>query len=69
MTPCAIKPDYGLLWWLQPNQPAAPAGSYFAVGAGGNITWIDPAHDLVAVLRWIDNAQLGRFIALVCEAL
>lgn len=69
LVPCAIKPDYGLLWWLQPNRPSAPAGSYFAVGAGGNITWIDPAHDLVVVLRWIDTAALDAFITLVCAAL
>ena len=65
VTACAIKPDYGLLWWLQPNRPKAPPGSYFAVGAGGNITWINPAHDLVAVLRWIDTAALDDFITQV----
>ena len=71
VTPCAIKPDYGLLWWLNTNQdarPAASASSYFAVGAGGNFTWIDPEHDLVAVLRWIDPAALNDWIALVMAA-
>lgn len=68
VTPCAIKPDYGLLWWLQPNRPSAPAGSYFAVGAGGNITWICPALDLVAVLRWVDTAVLDEWIGMVCAA-
>ncbi len=69
VTPCAIKPDYGLLWWLQPNRPTAPPGSYFAMGAGGNITWINPAHDMVAVLRWIDVGVLNQWIAMVVEAM
>jgi CubicO group peptidase (beta-lactamase class C family) len=71
-TPCAIKPDYGLLWWLNPGgvyQSNASPRSYFAIGAGGNVTWIDPAHDLVAVLRWIDMAVLNDWIGLVMAGL
>ena len=69
-TPCAIKSDYGLLWWLNPGgvyQSNASGSSYFAIGAGGNVTWIDPAHEVVAVLRWIDMAVLNDFIARVNE--
>jgi CubicO group peptidase (beta-lactamase class C family) len=64
--PCVAKPDYGLLWWLNPAgcfQSTASAESYFAIGAGGNVTWIDPAHDIVAVLRWIDMAALPEWIS------
>ena len=70
-TACPIKPDYGLLWWLNPAgvyQPNASPLSFFAIGAGGNVTWIDPANDLVAVLRWIDMAQLNTWIGLVIAA-
>ena len=42
--------------------------SYSASGAGGNLTWIDPENDLVAVLRWIDPAARDGFIKLVMEA-
>jgi CubicO group peptidase (beta-lactamase class C family) len=69
--PLAIKPDYGLLWWLNAGgayQPSASRDSYFAIGAGGNVTWIDPANDLVAVLRWMDMAQLDAFIGMVMAA-
>jgi CubicO group peptidase (beta-lactamase class C family) len=69
--PVAIKPDYGLLWWLNPGgayKPSATPESYFAIGAGGNVTWIDPANDLVAVLRWIDMAALDEWIGLVMAA-
>ena len=70
-TPCALKPDYGLLWWLNTDRaykPAASPESYFGLGAGGNITWIDPANDLVAVLRWIDPAAVDGFIERVLSA-
>jgi CubicO group peptidase (beta-lactamase class C family) len=72
VAPCPIKPEYGLFWWLNTGgiaRPAAPADSYFAIGAGGNVTWIDPTHDIVAVLRWIDMAKLNDWIALVLAAL
>lgn len=71
-TPCAIKSDYGLLWWLNPNgvyKSNASHVSYFGIGAGGNVTWIDPANDLVTVLRWIDMAALNDFIGLVNRAI
>ena len=70
-TPCSIRPDYGLLWWLNPGgiyQSNAPHESYFAIGAGGNVTWIDPTNDLVAVLRWIDMAKLNAWIGQVLAA-
>ena len=69
--PCALYPSYGLLWWLNTGKalyPSAPEGSYFASGAGGNLTWIDPSLDIVAVLRWIDRAATDGFIRLVVEA-
>lgn len=70
--PCKIKPDYGLLWWLNPAgcfQSTASPESYFALGAGGNVTWIDPAHDIVAVLRWIDMAAVPKWIGMAMDAI
>ena len=72
LVPCAIKPEYGLLWWLNTGRlprPGAPADSYFAIGAGGNVTWVAPALDVVAVLRWIDVAVLDEWFAQVVRAL
>lgn len=37
--------------------------------AGGNVIWIDPDHDLVAVVRWIDTASVDGFVARVLAAL
>lgn len=72
LAPCPIKPDYGFLWWLNTGRapkPSAPADSYWATGAGGNYTWVDPANDIVAVLRWHDSAQLDSWTGKVLGAL
>jgi CubicO group peptidase (beta-lactamase class C family) len=72
LTPCAVKPVYGYLWWLNTGRayrPAAPATSYFAVGAGGNTIWVEPSLDLVAVFRWLDPKAIGHVITGIVESL
>ena len=72
LRPCALKPTYGLLWWLNTahgRYESAPANSFFASGAGGNLTWIDPDHDLVAVMRWLDPTATDTFIRLIMQAM
>jgi CubicO group peptidase (beta-lactamase class C family) len=67
-----INPGYGCLWWLNrgtPRYPSAPATSYFALGWGSNIIWVDPEHDLVAVLRWIDGPAVDGFVKRTLAAL
>lgn len=60
-TPCAIKGDYGYLWWLNRNRtvfPKAPATGRCARGnAGRQLIWIDPARDLVVVSRWTEHTE------------
>jgi CubicO group peptidase (beta-lactamase class C family) len=70
--PCPLYRQYGYLWWLNTDRrlyPSASAASYFASGAGGNLTWIDPANDIVAVLRWIDPATRDGFMQRAMAAL
>ena len=70
--PCPIKPDYGFLWWLNSGRelfPAAPETSYFAIGAGGNTLWVEPAHDLVVVARWLDDGHANDFMARIMAAI
>jgi CubicO group peptidase (beta-lactamase class C family) len=72
LTPCALNPSYGLMWWLNTARKRyahATEQSFFASGAGGNITWVDPVHDLVAVMRWMDPAAVDGFIHLVVREL
>jgi hypothetical protein len=46
--------------------PAAPEGSFFALGYGGNMIWVDPAHDLV--VRWLEPGQRDAFARRVLAA-
>ncbi len=72
LKPCALHPNYGLLWWLNTGRaryPSAPPSSFAASGAGGNLTWVDPEHDIVAVLRWIDPACIDQFLRLLMAAM
>ncbi len=69
---CDVAPFYGYLVWLnQTGQlfPAAPRSSWFAIGAGSSLTWIDAEHQLVCVLRWIDSARANECIARIMAAM
>ena len=70
-TPCAQAPFYGYLIWLNLQRsvfPSLPATSYFAIGAGGSITWVDPDRQLVVVVRWINSDDAEAFFRAVGEA-
>jgi CubicO group peptidase (beta-lactamase class C family) len=70
-TPSATNPQYGLLWWLNTERrqfPSAPESCYAARGAGSNVIFIDPEHDLIAVVRWIDKASVDGFVQLLLDS-
>ena len=57
--------------WLNTDRqrfPSAPATSIFVLGAATNIIWIDPDHDLVTVVRWIEDQHVDTFMKLVLES-
>ena len=67
-----VYPRYGWMWWLNPGRVQfanAPESSVFARGAGGNVIWVDPEHDLVVVTRWMDERSVNEFMGLVLAAL
>ena len=69
--PCPVAPFYGLMWWLNTDRrqsAAASERSYFALGWGSHIVWIDPDHDLVTVLRWIDRKKAPGFVERLLKA-
>jgi len=71
LNPCPLNPVYGYMWWLNTGQklyPAAPASSYFGLGAGSHMLWVDPDHDMVVVARWIENDASNGFIDKVMRA-
>lgn len=72
MTPCAINPQYGFLWWLNTGRgqyPSAPETSVFAMGAGSNLIWIDTQLDIIMVARWIAGDDIDGLIAAFMRAL
>jgi CubicO group peptidase (beta-lactamase class C family) len=71
-TPSPAFANYGFLWWLNTGgaqYASAPESSYFALGAGYNLIWLDPGLDLVAVVRWIDQARIDEWIGHVMRAI
>lgn len=70
--PCAIAPFYGWLMWLNPGRkffPAASEQASFMQGAGGHTVWLEPAHDAVVVVRWMDGAAAEGFMQRARQAL
>lgn len=72
VTPSPTLDNYGYLWWLNRGAAAKadlPASVFSALGAGSNVIWADPAHDLVVVLRWIDKSASDGFFSRLVAAL
>src|SRR5437016_1359670 len=42
--------------------PSAPASAFAHLGNGSNIVYVDPDHDLVAVVRWIERGSIDEFV-------
>ena len=71
-TPIDIYNAYGFLWWLNTggeHYPSAPETSFFALGAGSNLIWIDPELDIVGVFRWIDQEHIDEMIGKMWAAI
>ena len=72
LAPGDVNPGYGYLFWLNgapKRYPGAPPSSFFALGAGHNLIWGDPDHDLVGVARWIAPEAIDGFLQAVLGAL
>lgn len=65
-TPTALNPVYGFLWWLNTDRaqyPSAPETSFFAMGAGTNLIWIDQERDILFVGRWMHSPSVDAVIS------
>ncbi len=71
-TPGEANPGYGHMnYFLNTDRnaiPAAPEEAFFHSGAGSNIVYVDPVHDLVVVVRWIQGGSRNEFIERVLES-
>jgi CubicO group peptidase (beta-lactamase class C family) len=71
IAPTPLNPKYGFMWALNTGRktyPSAPAEAYGASGSGGNLVWIDPVHDLVAVICWTDPGAIDGILARLAKA-
>ncbi len=73
LTPTVPQPTYGYMnWFLNTDRkwmPNAPASAFGHVGNGTNLVYVDPEHDLVVVVRWIENGAINEFLGKVLAAL
>lgn len=65
-TPTPAQPTYGFMnWFLNTDRkyvPAGPPTMFIHVGNGTNVVIVDPDHDIVAVVRWIENGAVNGFV-------
>jgi CubicO group peptidase (beta-lactamase class C family) len=72
LTPTTAQPTYGYMnWFLNTDQkllPSASAKSFYHLGNGTNMIYVDPQHDLVMVVRWISTEAMDGIVKKVLEA-
>lgn len=73
-TPSPANENYGFMWWLNPTGNNRGMGSisenaFYAAGFGGNYIIIEPDHDLVLVMRWLEPDRASEFVSLVLDLL
>jgi CubicO group peptidase (beta-lactamase class C family) len=65
-TPTPAEPTYGFMNFFLNTQkkllPSAPESVFMHIGNGANLIYVDPEHDLVAVVRWLDNKASDGFV-------
>lgn len=72
-TPTPAQPGYGFMnLFLNPGRerfPSAPETAFAHLGAGTNMVYVAPEHDLVVVARWIRRDALAGLVARVLAAI
>jgi CubicO group peptidase (beta-lactamase class C family) len=71
-TPCPLAPFYGYLVWLNHERrifSSLSTSAYFAMGAGGHFSLIDPESQLVVIVRWLEPSQVNEFLRLIIESI
>ncbi len=73
LTPGPAMKTYGYMnWFLNTDQerlPSAPESSFFHLGAGTNMVYVDPEHNLVIVARWINRNAMDGIVKRVIGAI
>lgn len=72
-TPTGAEPGYGFMNFFlntaKERFPSAPESAFAHLGAGTNMVYVDPEHDLVVVARWIRGSALDGLIQRVLASI
>jgi CubicO group peptidase (beta-lactamase class C family) len=72
LTPTTANTGYGYMnWFLNTDKkllPSAPASTWVHIGNGTNMIYCDPEHDVVMVVRWIENKDMDGVVKNLLEA-
>ena len=72
-TPTTANTGYGFMnYFLNTDKkllPSAPEDVFVHIGNGTNMIYVDRKNELVAVVRWIDNAAMDGFISRMLTSL
>ncbi|MEE9372150.1 MAG: serine hydrolase [Saprospiraceae bacterium] len=74
LTPTTANDGYGFMNWFlnsgeKPRIPSAPKSSFYHLGAGTNMVYVDPENDLVIVARWIKGKAMDGVVKRVLEGI
>ena len=71
-TPGPANAGYGFMNYMlitdRKMYPSAPASAYAHVGNGTNAIYVDSEHDVVVVIRWIEDKSMDGFIKILLSA-
>jgi CubicO group peptidase (beta-lactamase class C family) len=72
-TPTTANPGYGFMnYFLNTDRkllPSADENVFVHIGNGTNMIYVDRKNQLVAVVRWIENASIDGFVSRMLQAL
>lgn len=72
LTPTTANTGYGYMnWFLNTDKkllPSAPASTWVHIGNGTNMIYCDPEHDVVMVVRWIENNDMNGVVKHLLKA-
>jgi CubicO group peptidase (beta-lactamase class C family) len=73
LTPTTANTGYGYMnWFLNTDKklmPSAPLKAFVHIGNGANFIYVDPEHDVVAVIRWLESDALDGVVQRILAAL
>jgi CubicO group peptidase (beta-lactamase class C family) len=73
LTPTTVEPTYGFMnFFLNTDHkllPSAPAAAFVHIGNGVNFIYVDPDHQLVAVVRWVENSSMDGIVKRIIGAI